>query len=233
MYCQKSPDSIRQMFDSIAKKYDRNNALLSFGMHRYWTKVLVNQILSFPNNQPVTYFDLCCGTGDVAFQFLKSNPALSKACLIDFSSEMLECAKRKANHIKPSFEVSYIEANVQKLPFEKQSADLATMAYGIRNMKSHEDCLTEVYRILKPGGRFALLELTRPASKLMRVGHSIYLHTILPLFGKAYHYLCQSIEELIPLSELETLFHKANFIRTKCLSLAGGIASIIVGHKPG
>ena len=114
------------------------------------------------------------------------------------------------------------------------------MAYGIRNVQDPSLCIQEVFRVLKPGGSFGILELTRPRSLILRAGHHLYLHKLLPLLGKlltdnqqAYQYLCQSIETFIEPQEIEKLLQYNGFIQTERLCLAGGIATIILGTKPG
>lgn len=136
-------------------------------------------------------------------------------------------------------QLSYIEADVQKLPLLDNFADCATMAYGIRNVQDPSLCIRDTFRVLKPGGSFGILELTRPRSPFLRKGHQFYLQIFLPLLGKwltdnqqAYRYLCQSIETFIEPTEIENLFKQLGFIRTECRSLAGGIATLIMGNKP-
>jgi demethylmenaquinone methyltransferase/2-methoxy-6-polyprenyl-1,4-benzoquinol methylase len=152
---------------------------------------------------------------------------------------MLECAKEKGNKVDLMHTLQYIQADVQRLPFLNQSIDCATMAYGIRNVHHPLKCLQEVFRVLKPGGCFGLLELTRPRNRLLKMGHQLYLKIFLPLLGKfltanedAYHYLQQSIHTFIPPGELEDLIKIAGFTKTGRYSLAGGVATIITGYKP-
>lgn len=239
MYQKDSPQTIQSMFNQIAKGYDRRNAILSFTLHKRWNRTLVEELLPrSPSNQVL--LDLCAGTGDIAFEYLRQAASPCNAYLIDFSSKMLEHAKNKeilvpvgGNH-----RISYIEADVQQLPFSDHYADCASMAYGIRNVKDPALCINDVFRVLKPGGSFGILELTRPASTFLRLGHQFYLRTIMPLFGKwltdnkeAYQYLAQSIQTFIEPREIENVLKEAGFIETKCRSLSGGIATIIVGYK--
>ena len=160
------------------------------------------------------------------------------AHLVDFSAGMLECAKVKGQSID-GHEIFYSQADVQSLPFAHQFADVATMAYGIRNVKESKKCLKDVFRVLKPGGTFGVLELTRPKHKVLKFGHSLYLRTFLPFFGKiltsnreAYEYLCNSIDRFISPEEVRLQFEEAGFINHAVIPLCGGIASIIIGHKP-
>jgi demethylmenaquinone methyltransferase / 2-methoxy-6-polyprenyl-1,4-benzoquinol methylase len=240
MYHKDSPQTIQSMFNSIAKRYDFANAVLSFSLHKRWNRTLVQQILSHTSSHHVL-LDLCSGTGDIAFDYLDLQDTPCLAYLIDFSSEMLEFAKQKAGQFSfaQPHHLSFIEADVQKLPFSDQFADCATMAYGIRNVQDPGLCMQEVFRVLKPGGCFGILELTRPNSQLMRLGHQLYLRTLMPLLGKwltknrqAYRYLCQSIHTFIAPQKLEILLKMKGFVDTQIYSLAGGIATILIGHKP-
>lgn len=233
MYRKDSPSTIQSMFNSIAPRYDLTNSILSFSLHKIWNRSLVKRILNREPN-PSHFVDLCAGTGDIAFELLKKSP-ISKATLIDFSKEMLAKAKQKE---PPGSPLAYIEADVHLLPLSNECADCAGMAYGIRNVQHPADCLREVHRILKPGGTFGILELTRPKLPLFQMGHRLYLTTLLPLFGRlctrnqdAYRYLSNSIDTFIDPQEIENLMKNEGFIETARYSLMGGIATIITGNK--
>lgn len=241
MYRKNSPTTIQSMFNSIANRYDLTNAVLSFSLHKRWNRALVRHVLQQNLKQQHVLLDLCSGTGDIAFDYLRITNAFCHAYLIDFSSEMLEHAKRKASQfsLNSLHQLSFIEANVQQLPLPNQFADCATMAYGIRNVQNPTLCLQDVFRVLKPGGCFGILELTRPRYRLLRLGHQLYLNTLMPLLGKwltdnqqAYQYLRQSIQTFISPKEIENLLAMNGFVHTQSHSLAGGIATILIGYKP-
>jgi demethylmenaquinone methyltransferase/2-methoxy-6-polyprenyl-1,4-benzoquinol methylase len=237
-YNKNRPQTIQSMFNSIAQRYDRTNDAMSFYLHRRWNNELVKRVQSHQTAHRL--LDLCSGTGDIAFNYLKPLKFPCEAFLVDFSSEMLACAEAKATSLHLQHHtLNFIVADVQRLPFENQMMDCATMAYGIRNVHHPIQCIQEVFRVLKPGGCFGILELTRPQNKLLRFGHQIYLRTLLPLLGKwitknedAYHYLRQSIHNFIAPDVLEDNLREAGFIKTSRYSLAGGIATIITGYKP-
>jgi len=257
MYNKNAPGSIQSLFNSIARRYDLTNAILSFSLHKRWKKKLVqlvslqNQPLQDPKHhkpskkvKPVPnasiLIDLCAGTGDIAIDFLKKASHSCHAYLVDFSTEMLKLARLKADksQFPASHTLTYIEADVQRIPLQDNVADCATMAYGIRNVKDPNQCIQEVYRTLKSGGCFGILELTRPNYRILRLGHQIYLRTFIPLVGKlitdnkqAYQYLCQSIQTFIPADDLEKLLITNGFTRTQRHTLAGGIATVIIGYK--
>lgn len=238
MYRKDSPATIQSMFNSIAKRYDLTNAVLSFSLHRYWNRTLVKYVKQ-TSSSPVL-LDLCSGTGDIAFAYLKQVSSPCQAYLIDFSSEMLEHAKQKANvlNLPSSQPISFIEADVQQIPLPDQIANCATMAYGIRNVQDPKLCIQEVSRLLKPGSCFGILELTRPNIRLLRWGHQFYLRRVLPFLGKrltdneqAYQYLCRSIQSFVAPEDIQKLLVENGFENSKILPLAGGIATIILGYK--
>lgn len=236
-YHKNDPHTIQSMFNSIAKHYDKANSILSFQLHKKWNRQLVCQMLLPYSHR---FLDLCCGTGDIAFDYLQRSQSSCRAYLLDFSSNMLSCAKGKAAVLNlKRHEIKYLEADAQNLPLSSNSIDCATLAYGIRNIKDPDRCLQEIYRVLKPGGRFGILELTQPKNPFLRFGHRLYLKAFLPVFGKwitanqdAYQYLCNSIQSFILPEELENKMRSYQFIETSCIKLTGGIATILIGQKP-
>lgn len=237
MYRKDSPATIQSMFNSIAERYDLTNSVLSFSLHRYWNNALVHHVQKSGKNGKIV-MDLCSGTGDIAFNYLKKASTPCEVYLIDFSSEMLAQAKEKGKLIPSSHQLHYIEADVQELPLADGCVDCATMAYGIRNVQDPARCMREVSRTLREGGCFGILELTRPRSSLLRWGHRFYLRTLLPFLGKwltenesAYQYLCQSIETFSSPEKLEELLKNNGFVKTEIHPLAGGVATIILGYK--
>lgn len=236
-YNKQDPQSIQALFGSIAKKYDRANAILSLRMHKHWNEKLVNEVGIHLHSS--TFLDLCCGTGDIAFSYLKKASSPKKAILVDFCAEMLACAQEKAEQLKLNqHHIKYLQADVQQIPLPDSHVSIATIAYGIRNVQNPERCFQEVHRILKPGGIFGILELTQPTQPMIKFGHRIYLRYLLPLLGnwvtsnrEAYQYLCQSIQQFIPPSQLEKMLQQADFKHISRISLAGGIATILLARK--
>lgn len=235
MYDKSQPESIQKMFGSIARRYDRTNAVLSLGLHRYWNRALVKRVATHHMD---TWLDLCSGTGDIAYEHLRSSRSSQRVTLVDFSPEMLACARDKAGKLQQQHQISFIQADVQNLPLDDRSASVATMAYGIRNVKNPQQCFEEVFRVLKPGGVFGILELTQPANPMIRWGHGLYLRGFLPVLGKwltdnreAYHYLCNSIKSFTPAAELEMMLRKAGFTSTSIHAMTFGTATIMLGHK--
>lgn len=231
-YKQSTPETIQTMFASIAERYDRANAAFSFGLHKKWNRALIKSV-----GKGDCLLDLCAGTGDIAFGYLRRNPN-AQAILLDFCPEMLAVAQKKGNAFEGRF--SILEADAQQIPLKAGSVDVATISYGIRNVKDPEKCFQDVYRVLRPSGQFGILELTRPASSLLQRMHRLYLRYLLPILGKwaaknidAYHYLAESVQTFDSAEKLKEDLYKAGFSRVTCRPLMGGIATILVAEKTG
>lgn len=232
------PESIQELFDNIAERYDSTNCVLSFNLHRIWNERLINSLPQIlPENILV---DLCSGTGDIALCYLHKAKHTCTITCVDFSSHMLKVAKKKMNEdpICSSHRIHFLQADVQKLPLQNCITDCVTMAYGLRNVHDPFLGIQEAFRILKPGGTFAILELTRPTNRLLKCLHHLYLRYVIPLVGKwftsnqnAYIHLYRSIQSFLSPQEIEKLFEQVGFSEIQCQSLSGGIATIITGKK--
>jgi demethylmenaquinone methyltransferase/2-methoxy-6-polyprenyl-1,4-benzoquinol methylase len=238
LYHKDNPESIQAMFDNIAPKYDRTNDILSLGLNRYWNHQLLRKVIG--TKHPAVLLDICCGTGDITFTYLKKAKHTCHAFLLDFSENMLRCAQEKARafNIHDPHKLTFLKADAQEIPLPAGCIDTVVAAYGIRNVKDSFTCFKEVFRVLRPGGSFGILELTRPTQKWMRIPYLFYLNSILPRIGKwttsngdAYQYLCDSIQAFIDPEKLQKNLTDAGFIRTHRHSLFGGIATILVGTK--
>ncbi|MDP1836705.1 MAG: bifunctional demethylmenaquinone methyltransferase/2-methoxy-6-polyprenyl-1,4-benzoquinol methylase UbiE [Chlamydiales bacterium] len=237
VYDKRDPNSIRELFASIAQRYDMGNAVLSMQLYRRWNRQLIEHVLE--PSPPKILLDLCCGTGDIAFTYLQKAPKPPETIyMIDFCAEMLANAKAKGDRMPSRSEINYIVGDAQKIPLPDASVDSVTIAYGIRNVTYPAQCISETYRILKPGGRIGILELTRPSNPFMRFGHSLYLRSVVPVVGRfltsnqnAYEYLRKSISHFIPATDLQRMFEETGFSNTQVIPLCGGIATIVSGFK--
>lgn len=233
-YTPKQPSSIQSLFNSIAKQYDFGNALLSFQIHRLWNKMLIKEALWA--HEPKTYLDLCCGTGDIAFSYLKKQKKPTTGYMLDFSPGMLALAKEKEVRTKLNqHTLHYIQADAQQIPLPKKSVEVVTLAYGIRNVQNPYLCAQEAFRVLCPRGCFAILELTRPNNCFLRWGHSFYLKYLLPFMAgwitsnkEAYHYLCDSIHHFMAPEEVVDMLEKTGFSHVQSRPLTGGIATLFI-----
>ncbi|MFZ0566319.1 MAG: bifunctional demethylmenaquinone methyltransferase/2-methoxy-6-polyprenyl-1,4-benzoquinol methylase UbiE [Chlamydiales bacterium] len=230
MYHKSTPETIQSMFATIAPNYDRANTLFTFGIHKHWNQQLVKAV-----GPAKRLLDLCAGTGEIAFRFLR-HYSQSEAILLDFCPEMLAVAERKGSSFKHRFKT--IQGDAQAIALSDESVDSVTIAYGIRNVKEPHICFQEVHRVLRPKGRFGLLELTRPHSPSLQKMHAFYTNTLLPLLGKAaarnihaYRYLANSIQDFVSPEEIEQSLKQCGFTTLKRRSLMGGIATLLLVEK--
>lgn len=238
MYTKQDPSSIRTLFASIAKRYDVGNAVLSMRLFRRWNAQLVSSVITA--KQPKVLLDLCCGTGDIAFTYLRHAEHPPEAVyMIDFCPEMLRQARMKSEGLSTrNTSIHYIVGDAQDIPLPDASVDCVTIAYGIRNVANPAKCFGEVFRVLRPGGSLGILELTRPRNPLMRLGHTLYLKAIVPVVGRfltsnrqAYDYLQSSIRHFIPAEDLRTLLLEAGFQNASVTPLSGGIATLLSAER--
>lgn len=241
-YEAKNPTLIKELFDSIAPRYDFANSLLSFHLHTFWNRSLVNEALK--NSNPKAILDLCSGTGEIAFRLLsktKKNKTLPKTChLVDLSPKMLNIAEARSKKLPLDIQntLNFLEGNAENLTFANESFDLITCAYGIRNVQNPQNAFKEMYRILQPSGISAIVELTRPKNFFLKLGHSIFLKTYVPLVGKcftsnkeAYNYLNKTIHSFMNPQDLQNIAISCGFSQTKIIPLLGGIATILILKK--
>jgi demethylmenaquinone methyltransferase/2-methoxy-6-polyprenyl-1,4-benzoquinol methylase len=203
--------NVQQMFDSIAPKYDLLNHMLSFGLDRWWWSRTAQSFRGVLERPEACVLDLCCGTGDMALALMKYRPVTgSEAPLlaVDFSHEMLV---RGAEKFAPHNIVA-IEADALHLPIANDSLDLVTSAFGFRNLANYDEGLTELFRVLRPGGQIGILDCNQPVG-LTGAMYNLYFKKVLPKIGglisgdtSAYRYLPSSVERFPrPLRMLEMI----------------------------
>ncbi len=229
-------DFIKEMFDSIAPRYDFLNRLLSLKQDVYWRRTMVTA-LDLPDNAAV--LDVACGTGDVLIETVNQtkNPKLMIGA--DFAPGMLKLAKVKLLRENFSTNVQLIAGNGLHLPFAPNTFDAVTIAFGIRNIMDRKSALTSFLNCLKPGGKVAVLELATPGNKFFLSLYLFYFSKILPLIGaffskhlKAYDYLPASVINFPPPNEFAAIMKQAGFREIKWRRLTMGIATVHIGQKP-
>jgi demethylmenaquinone methyltransferase / 2-methoxy-6-polyprenyl-1,4-benzoquinol methylase len=237
-YKTQDPNIIKDLFASIAKNYDKTNSAMSLFLHKFWNRQLIKH--AFKDKSPGPYLDLCCGTGAIGLSYLTKQTAKRHVVLTDFCPQMLQEGEKKAKLLQlgSTHEISFVEADAQSLPFEDASFDFITMAYGLRNIKNPPLALKECLRVLKPAGRLAILELTRPPNFFFKALHSIYLKYLLPIIGRlftrnqeAYEYLSESIQQFISPKSLKHLLLEIGFKKAKSIPLSFGATHIILAEK--
>jgi demethylmenaquinone methyltransferase / 2-methoxy-6-polyprenyl-1,4-benzoquinol methylase len=234
---QAAAANIQQMFDTIAPTYDRANHLLSAGIDRSWwtrTARLFRPVLQHP--ETVT-LDLCCGTGDMTMALLKHRPRDSKAApilAVDFSHQMLSLGQKKF----AGQNILSIEADALHLPLPNASVDLVTSAFGFRNLANYEEALTEILRVLRPGGQLGILECNQPEGITGAV-YNIYFKSILPKLGglitgnaTAYSYLNASVERFPRPRRMVELLRNAGFTNPTWTSYTFGVVGLYHATKP-
>jgi len=224
---------VTKMFDNISKEYDGLNRVISFGIDIKWRNKVVDIVAE---NQPETILDIATGTGDLAISLAKTNA--HKIIGLDISDGMLEVGRKKivAKHLEDK--ISMVLGDSEYLPFEDNSFDAITVAFGVRNFETLEKGLAEILRVLKPEGVFVILETSVPTKAPFQQGYKFYTKYILPTIGKvfskdqsAYSYLCESAS-VFPFGEaLNNILRKIGFINVEDLPQTFGVATIYKASK--
>ena len=209
---------VNNVFNSVASKYDLMNDITSFGIHREWKNNLINW-LAPQNNQKLA--DIAGGTGDIANRFL-SNGGQS-AYVIDINEEMIKSGKISK---KSSRKIKWMVASAEEIPLDENMFERATMGFGLRNITNRDKALKEVYRILKPGGRFVCLEFSHVENDLIKEIYNFWSFKCMPYIGEkvagdrsAYTYLVESIRQFPTQPELSEMFSDAGFSRVRYRNL--------------
>lgn len=224
---------VEQMFDNISGNYDLLNRILSMGIDVSWRKKVVKSV---QNQNPSTILDIATGTGDLAIAMAKATQA--KITGFDLSAGMLEVGKRKVSEEKLDNRIEMIQGDAENMPFDDNSFDVITVAFGVRNFENLKKGLDEIYRVLKPGGKFIILEFSQPESFPMKQLYNFYSKNILPRIGKriskdqsAYTYLPDSVKAFAYGEEMKNILKSSNFVQPFDKKLTFGIASIYESLK--
>ena len=220
----KDAEVISGMFDSIASKYDRMNHGMSLGIDRLWRWRFVRR-LSASLSSGAKVLDLACGTGDLTKAL--SNKGYHVTGL-DISAEMMAIGREKCRYLSPK--PSFVLGSAEAIPFPDASFDAVTIAFGLRNFDHRAQCLAEIRRVLKPGGRLAVLEFAVPRNRLWQNIYLFYFRNILPLIGRlvgsgqAYGYLVDSVLAFPRYESLCAEFTSSGFTSVRYHPYTGGIA---------
>ncbi len=227
-------ERIREMFDTIAPRYDLLNRLLSLGIDRRWRTFAVKQIKSFPGGKVL---DIATGTGDIALEIARQTADDVTIVGADISREMVEIGMQKVIASPFAGRITFEIAPCEALPFNDGEFDSTTIAFGIRNVVDRPMGLSEMHRVLKPGGRAVILEFSMPSSPLFETLYRFYFLTLLPkiggLFSKqsAYQYLPDSVQEFPAREAFKAMMARAGFINISHHDLTFGIATVYLGDK--
>lgn len=226
---------VEGLFSSIAPKYDLLNNVLSLCQHTAWRRFAVSKSHLAPGDSAL---DVCCGTGDFAFELADRVGRTGRVVGVDFSEAMLDLAREKARSRSLEW-VEFIPGNACSLPFDDDRFDCATVGFGIRNVASVDDALAEMTRVVKPGGTVICLEISKVKSKLLSLPWRLYFYGLTPytaqLFGAkrfAYEYLPESVQEFMSREELARRFEKSGLENVEYHDLTFGTVCVHVGTKP-
>lgn len=228
-------EKIQQMFDGIAPSYDRLNHLMSLGVDKIWRRRALKEIVDGTQQQ---ILDVACGTGDSTIAIaLKAAPG-SRITGIDISTGMMEPLMRKAAHEGVHDRIKLLVADALDMPFPDGTFHRVTCAFGVRNFEDKSRGLAEFHRVLKPGGKAVILELSVPSKPWLRQLYDIYFMHILPWIGgmvsgnkEAYRYLPASVHAFPSPSAFCAMMEEAGFRNVRHISLSMGLCRLYTGEK--
>ncbi len=221
---------VNNVFNSVARKYDLMNDITSLGIHRSWKNDLINWLAPHSTQNLA---DIAGGTGDIAKKFI--NAGGNSAHIFDINEEMIQVSKQKYKNVR---NLKWTIASAEDIPALDNSFERATMSFGLRNITNRNKSLQEIYRILKPGGRFVCLEFSHVENDLLKKFYDLWSFKIMPLIGdkvagnkEAYTYLVESIRKFPTQGELSKTFSEVGFSRVKYRNLSNGIVALHSGWK--
>jgi len=228
---------VRSMFAEIAPRYDLLNHALSLNIDRRWRRLVIKQVADLLRRPGAVALDLCCGTAELSLEL----GALAPTYGVDFCHPMLELGIKKVR--RAGLPIELIEGDALRTPFADSLFDVATVAFGLRNVDGTAAGLGEIYRLLKPGGRCVVLEFSRPQLPVFRSLFHFYFTRLLPRIGNAvsgssfaYQYLPDSVQSFPDQKGLASLMRAVGFSDVRYYNLFGGVASLHLGdkqHTPG
>lgn len=225
---------VREMFERIAFSYDMQNTVLSMGVDILWRKKLARLAALPPGG---VCLDAAVGTGEVACDILNAQPQ-GRVLGVDFSPAMLRKAQQKRQHKRLEHRLQLVCGDCRKLPVADNTADVCTIAFGIRNIAERVEVLSEFHRVLKPGGRVLVMDFGYPRNKKLRRLYRLYFHHVLPPLGNflsrtdyAYSYLAESVEAFPSDAVFLDEMARAGFIARQLRLLSFGVARIFSGEK--
>ena len=225
---EKKANLVRDVFDSVADKYDLMNDLMSMGVHRLWKNAMINWLAP---RDGMTMVDVGGGTGDIAFRFLRRGGG--SVTVVDINVEMLSHGRDRALDMGILDGINWLNGDAENLPVEDMTVDAFTIAFCIRNTTHIERALEEARRVLKPGGRFLCLEFSHVSEPLLAKLYDSYSFKVLPLLGEcvvgdraAYQYLAESIRKFPDQHLFASMIEHAGLSNVKIRNLSGGIAAL-------
>jgi len=230
---EQKQSKVQGLFSHVARKYDLMNDVMSFGQHRLWKNIFINQLNPRPHK---TYLDVAGGTGDIALRIAQKIGSGDTIKIVDLTHNMLLEGLSRTDLYND--QIARICGDAENLPFPDNSFDYYTISYGIRNVTHINKALSEAYRVLKPGGKFMCLEFSNVSMPLLKQIYDAYSFKILPMMGQvfandadSYQYLAESIRRFPKQKQFLTMLNNAGFKHTRYHNLSGGITAIHSGFK--
>lgn len=226
---------VANVFNSVAKKYDIMNDVMSFGIHRLWKRYTID---CSGVRKGMKVLDIAGGTGDLTAQFSRRVGPTGEVVLADINQAMLDVGRDKLRNMGIVDNVEYVHANAEELPFESDRFDIITIAFGLRNVTDKQKALESMFRVLKPGGRLLVLEFSKPEPPLLSQAYDFYSFNVLPKMGQlvagdaeSYQYLAESIRMHPDQETLKGMMETAGYEQVTYHNLTGGIVALHRGFK--
>lgn len=227
---------VADVFHSVASKYDLMNDLMSGGVHRLWKRITIEKSGVRAGYQVL---DIAGGTGDLTKRFARIVGSEGRVVLADINDSMLKVGRDKLIESGVAGNVEYVQANAEALPFEDNSFDLITIAFGLRNVTNKDQALESMQRVLKPGGKLMILEFSKTDNPVLTKAYDFYSFNILPKMGQiitqdseSYQYLAESIRMHPDQETLKAMVEDAGFVNVKYSNFTGGVVALHTGIKP-
>ncbi|HUH76716.1 MAG TPA: bifunctional demethylmenaquinone methyltransferase/2-methoxy-6-polyprenyl-1,4-benzoquinol methylase UbiE [Devosia sp.] len=230
---------VNQVFHDVADRYDLMNDLMSGGVHRLWKDAMVAELAPPKGGtRPYRVLDMAGGTGDIGMRIINASVGYAEVVVSDINSDMLRVGAERAKSWRYPAQASFVEANAEELPFEDQSFDAYTIAFGIRNVPRIQQALNEAQRVLKRGGRILVLEFSQVDVPGLDRFYKLYSDRVIPPMGKLvtgdaqpYQYFVESIRKFPNPALFESMLTEAGFKRVKHTAYTGNIATLFSGWK--
>ncbi len=232
---EEKPKLVNKVFDSVAFRYDLMNDLMSAGLHRLWKDIFIDWLAPRKNTH---LLDVAGGTGDIAFRFSRKTKNQAKVTILDRNENMLNEGKKRSNVGQIASDLDWVCGDAMKLPFENEVFDYYTISFGIRNVLDLKKCLSEAFRVLKPGGRIMILEFSKVENETLNKIYDSFSFNVVPRLGKlitndaeSYKYLIESIRKFPSQEKLASLVSEAGFRQVKYRNLTQGVVAMHSGWK--